>query len=79
MVKKPELLIVKDRVSIVISREDRRHLGFIALERDMTSVGDVISYLLSHFDRTGRLKKQRDTAAESPAGSEDEPGGIRIL
>jgi hypothetical protein len=45
-------------VSIVVSREAKKHLGFIALERDMATPGEAIDYLLTYFDRTGNLKKK---------------------
>lgn len=77
MVKKPEPLIPKDRVSIVISREDRRHLGFIALERDFSSASEAVSYLLSYFDRSGKLKRQREP--EIFIDHEGQPPGIRII
>ena len=60
MAKKTEQTEQKERISIVISREDKKHLGFIALERDLPSAGDAVSYVLSHFDRSGKLKRQKD-------------------
>lgn len=61
MAKKTEPTEQKERISIVISREDKKHLGFIALERDLPSAGDAVSYILSHFDRSGKLKKKPET------------------
>ena len=77
MVKRSEAPIPKDRVSIVISREDRKHLGFIALERDLSSSSDALSYVLSYFDRTGRLKRQKEPEPLTIGAAES--GGLAIL
>jgi len=77
MGKKTETIIPKDRISIVVSREDKKHLGFIALERDLATPGEAVSYILNYFDRTGKLKKVREPEPVPVRGSE--PQGIEML
>ena len=66
MVKKFEEKQAKERVSIVVSREGKKHLSFIALEKDLNTPGEAVDYLLTYFDRSGNLKKKRETDFVSP-------------
>lgn len=62
MAKRTDERIPKERVSIVVSRDARKHLSFIALERELSTPGEAVDYLLTYFDRTGKLKKKAEGA-----------------
>jgi len=50
----------REKVSISITRETRKHLGYIMLEQGCRTPGEAIAYVLTFVDKMGKLKKEKE-------------------